>query len=236
MTHFKLIANPAENGKKRNKGIQGFDVGKIHINLLEVQSQFNAINQQLYCQRDFLHTATINNLIHAYDLINDRLKKNPKKHIIPAHVMLELNAIVHLGIKQHNRLEFNGFLNDTNDKFSKYIGTLMKWYERHYARHDDPYTIAAGLYVRILASPQLFIEGNHRTGALVANYHLLLSGEMPFILTVENAIEFFNLASDVKFPKKDIHSKFKRFTGWGDEKDRMSQFLRANVRPFTQAL
>ena len=46
---------------------------------------------------------------------------------------------------------------------------------------------AAGVYIYILSEPQLFIEGNHRTGALVLSYILAREGRPPFVLTAENA-------------------------------------------------
>jgi hypothetical protein len=45
---------------------------------------------------------------------------------------------------------------------------------------------AAGVYIYILSEPQLFIEGNHRTGALVFSYILAREGRPPFVLTAEN--------------------------------------------------
>jgi prophage maintenance system killer protein len=210
-----------------------FDVESIRSNFLDVQCQFHAINRKIRCQRDFFGNDVIENLLSAYRYINLCLTENPRKHLIDTYALLELNAIVLIGMDQAKRAEYDVFVSATKRKFSHYIDPLMKWYLRHEHDNDDPYKIAAGLYVRILAAPQLFIEGNHRTGAMVANYYLLMAGEMPFILTVENAVEFFNLASDVKFKKTDIGSKFRRATGWHDEVARMRVFLKSNARPFT---
>jgi hypothetical protein len=63
----------------------------------------------------------------------------------------------------------------------------------HYAhRAESPWKRAAGTYVRALSMPQLFIEGNHRTGALIVSYLLVRSGYPPFVLTRENAKAFFD--------------------------------------------
>jgi hypothetical protein len=43
------------------------------------------------------------------------------------------------------------------------------------------------VYISILSEPQLFIEGNHRTGALVMSYILARDGCPPFVLTADNA-------------------------------------------------
>ena len=51
---------------------------------------------------------------------------------------------------------------------------------------------AAGVYIRILSEPELFIEGNHRTGALVMSYILARDGHPPFVMTVDNAKAFLD--------------------------------------------
>jgi hypothetical protein len=56
--------------------------------------------------------------------------------------------------------------------------------------------------VRILSQPQLYIEGNHRTGALIMSYILVRDGEAPFVLSVENAREYFDPSTIVKETKK----------------------------------
>ena len=60
----------------------------------------------------------------------------------------------------------------------------------------------AGVYIRMLSDPQLFIEGNHRTGALIMSYLLAREGCAPFVLTDKNAREFFNPSSVFKKTKK----------------------------------
>ena len=69
------------------------------------------------------------------------------------------------------------------------IQDVVEWYARH--ADESAWSRAAGVYVRMLSKPQLFIEGNHRTGALVMSYILLASGQPPFVLSVENAAAYF---------------------------------------------
>ncbi len=157
----------------------------------------------------------------------------PNKAILSWQDMIELNIIVHLGIHHEARRAYHGFIDDTEQQFEAQFPSLMKWYERHEYRETNPYKVAAGLYVRVLAHPQLFVEGNHRTGSLMISYYLLMKGRDPFVLTPHNAVEFLNLASDVKFKKENIGSKFKRAIGWHDELTRMRIFLERNTLPFT---
>jgi prophage maintenance system killer protein len=210
-----------------------FDIENISQNYELVIADFDRINKIIRCKRDKFDRAIAGNMLHAYNHINNLLAAAPEKAILSWQDMLELNIVVHLGIQPETREEYYGFVRHTEEKFGKQLPPLMKWYDRHEHNEDDPYKIAAGLYVRVLSEPQLFIEGNHRTGSLIANYYLLMKGEAPFVLTPQNAVEFFDLASDVKFQKQDIGSKFKRAIGWHDELARMRAFLEANVRPFT---
>jgi hypothetical protein len=50
----------------------------------------------------------------------------------------------------------------------------------------------------VLSYPQLYQEGNHRTGAPIASGILLQSGCPPFVLTRKNAIAYFNPSSGMR--------------------------------------
>ena len=85
---------------------------------------------------------------------------------------------------------------------------------------------AAGVYVRILSKPQLFIEGNHRTGALVMSYLLVRSGEPPFVLSVHNADAYFSLSTVIRETRK--HSPTMWFRG-SVARRRLAALLRAEA-------
>jgi Fic family protein len=53
-----------------------------------------------------------------------------------------------------------------------------------------------------LSQPQLFFEGNHRTGALAMSYLLVQDGKAPFVLTVDNAEAYFNPSTLIKQTQK----------------------------------
>lgn len=209
------------------------DIEKISQNFKLVMAEFDNINKVIDCKRDKFDGVIAGNMLQGYNHINDRLASAPDKAILSWKDMLELNIIVHLGIHSDARNEYYGFIRHTEERFQAQLPSLMKWYERHEYHEADPYKVAAGLYVRILSQPQLFVEGNHRTGSLIIDYYLLIKGKDPFVLTPHNAVEFFNLASDVKFKKDDIGSRFKRAIGWHDELARMRRFLEAHAEPFT---
>jgi hypothetical protein len=43
-----------------------------------------------------------------------------------------------------------------------------------------------------VSEPELFIEGNHRTGALIMSYVLARAGQPPFVMTARNAKAFLD--------------------------------------------
>jgi hypothetical protein len=75
---------------------------------------------------------------------------------------------------------------------------LREWYFKHKDKKDDPLKIAAEIYVGIIGRPQLFIEGNHRTGSIIASWVNLYNNQPPFILSLDNAISYFAPSSEIK--------------------------------------
>lgn len=58
--------------------------------------------------------------------------------------------------------------------------------------------VAAEIFIAILGMPQLYIEGNHRAGSIVASWVNLVNGNPPFVLTVDNAMAYFAPAQAIK--------------------------------------
>jgi hypothetical protein len=80
--------------------------------------------------------------------------------------------------------------------------------------------------VRILSQPQLYIEGNHRTGALIMSYILLRDGKPPFVLTVDNAKAYFDPSTLIKQTKKTATTMLMKLPGM---KKRFAAFLHAQA-------
>jgi prophage maintenance system killer protein len=114
--------------------------------------------------------------------------------------LLELNRIVLCGRNPVTQHEYTRHMEATEQRFYDErdggIEDLVEWYVRHGA--ESAWRRAAGVYVRILSKPQLFIEGNHRTGALTMSYILIRDGEPPFVLTVENAAAYFEPSTVIR--------------------------------------
>jgi hypothetical protein len=75
-----------------------------------------------------------------------------------------------------------------------------RWFKEY--GKESAWKRAAGVYVRILSQPQLYIEGNHRTGALIMSYILVRAGKAPFVLTVDHAKAYFDPSTLIKGTKK----------------------------------
>ena len=88
------------------------------------------------------------------------------------------------------------------------VKPIRRWYRKH--ETENPYKVAAQVYVGVLSQPQLYHEGNHRTGSLIASGILLQSGCPPFVLTRQNAVAYFNPSSEIKFTdKRSIRGKLR---------------------------
>src|SRR3984957_2104103 len=114
-----------------------------------------------------------------------------------------LNHLVLLG-QDYDPRAFGRHISATRERFfanfEQYVKPIRRWYRKH--ETENPYKVAAQVYVGVLSQPQLYQEGNHRTGSLIASGILLQNGCPPFVLTRENALAYFNPSSEVKFTDK----------------------------------
>src|SRR5262249_16758218 len=125
---------------------------------------------------------------------------------------LELNTIVLCGTDPGCREEFAAHLQAAERRFYEEqgggIGDLVEWYEQHAGQ--SIWQRAAGVYIRMLSKPQLFIEGNHRTGALLMSYILAREGHPPFVLTAANAPVLFAPSTVIRnTPKRSLRMVFR---------------------------
>jgi hypothetical protein len=126
--------------------------------------------------------------------------------------LIELNTSVLCGPSPVRRRDYARHLAATDRRFYDEreggIGDLVEWYQRHVG--ESVWRRAAGVYVRMLSKPQLFIEGNHRTGVLAMSYVLVREGHPPFVLTVENATGYFEPSTVIRnTPKQSVTMLFR---------------------------
>jgi len=178
------------------------DLDRIEASLRAVQGSFDALNEKLLMRREPITDQIISNLLEGYAYV-DQLLEDGVEVFSPSGLdhILELNHIVLCGRDDRVRLEYGSHLLETRRRFADGVGEIADWYERK--RHKSAYRRAAGVYVLAVSQPQLFLEGNHRTGALVASYILVQEGLPPFVLTTKNAAAYFNPSTLIKYRNKD---------------------------------
>jgi hypothetical protein len=181
------------------------DLKAIEQSLREVQCEFPKINEILQSRRDSMTDAVLENMLSGYIFVDravaDGVDLFTLRH---ATALLELNHIVLCGLNEQVRQEYQTHIEITTQRFYEQeefnIDDILRWYYKH--EKESAWKRAAGVYVRILSQPQLYIEGNHRTGALIMSYLMVREGKAPFVLTVDNAKAYFDPSTLIKETKK----------------------------------
>ena len=178
-----------------------FDLTAIEADLRALQREFPHINPQLRDRRDPISDTVIENMMTGYAYVDELVAEQLDifamgnlKHL------LELNCRVLCGVGEAERRDSAEHLRAVEERFYNAPGAgirhIVEWYEVR--RGQSAWKLAAGVYIRVLSEPQLFIEGNHRSGALIVSYLLARDGKPPFVLTPANACEFFDPSSLIK--------------------------------------
>jgi hypothetical protein len=179
------------------------DLDAIEASLRQVEQQWPLIDAELVRRgigrKDAFSAFIGRNMLSAYALLDDlvasQLDPFSREGI---GQMLLLNNRVHYGADRVLMAEFVSAIDANARKFYENIEPVVVWYKKHARRGDHPLKLAAETYVSILGHPQLFIEGNHRTGSLIASWINLQAGYPPFVLSVENAIAYFAPSAEIK--------------------------------------
>lgn len=203
----------------------------IDASLRAVQDDFDRINRTLSTPRDPMTDMVRRNMMAGYRMVDEALTSGldpfERGH---SKWLLELNTCVLCGQDVEKRREFSIHIASTEHHFYEQqnagIGGLMEWLAHH--RDDNVWFRAAGVYVYILSRPQLYIEGNHRTGSLIMSYLLAREGQPPFVLSVENAKAYFDPSTLVKDSRK--HSLDMLITV-PKLKKRLARLLKGNGAP-----
>ncbi|MCE4072518.1 MULTISPECIES: hypothetical protein [Pseudomonas] len=177
------------------------DLPAIERALREVQGRFGELSQCFTEPRDPFTDEVLHNVLEGYALIDDYVARGVDLFDLQqVNLMLEINATVLCGRDPARRLEFAPHLAATEAHFFNNveggIKDLFNWYCAYHS--ESVWKRAAGVYVRILSKPQLFIEGNHRSGSLIVSYLLLRAGLPPFVLTLDNAKGYYNPSSVIR--------------------------------------
>jgi hypothetical protein len=177
----------------------------IESSLRTVQRTFPEINTRLQTTREPLGDEVITNLMAGYAFIDAAIADGLNLFALGnLKYLLELNRLVLCGTDSRKLKDYADHIDATEAHFYGHtagsIGSIIEWHAGH--QHRSPWRRAAGVYVRILSEPQLYIEGNHRCGALIMSYLLARERKPPFVLTVDNAKAYFDPSTVIKATKK----------------------------------
>lgn len=181
--------------------------------------------------RDPLDDRVIDNMIEGYAFVDslvadgiDLFALGSSKHL------LELNTLVLCGSNAARREAYARHIAASTARFYEErrggVRDLVEWYARH--AESPPWSRAAGAYVRILSRPQLYIEGNHRAGALLMSYILVRDDQPPFVLTPENARAYFDPSTLIRDTEKNGPVTLLRLSG---VRKRLAALLREHGDP-----
>jgi hypothetical protein len=201
----------------------------IAASLRTVQQAFPAINARLQTAREPLGDEVIANLMAGYAFIDAAIMAGLNLFTLGnLKYLLDLNRRVLCGTDPGKLKDYADHLDATEAHFYGHteggIGSLVEWLAGH--RHRSPWRQAAGVYIRILSEPQLYLEGNHRCGALIMSYLLAREGKPPFVLTVDNAKAYFDPSTVIKATRKTAFARLFTLPHLGRE---FAQFLKAQA-------
>lgn len=205
-----------------------FSIADIERSLREFQAAFAAINDTLAIRREELTEQMVEQIIQAYRYLNTLLDKNMDL-FTPAglHGLLELNHIVLCGVDPGTREQYYAHLQETRRSFLAKIRPIKDWVLRRRTA-GDPYHLATGFYSRALSRPQLFLEGNHRTGNIILNYLLISRGAPPYIVSRSDALSYLDISGEIKYTENGNYlDTALRMPG---HRKRFQLFLREHVR------
>jgi len=187
----------------KDKEILRLNLLKINQSLIDVEKNWKEIDDELDLRKigrkDTFNADVRTKMMSAYCLVDDLLGKGVEPFSIESlEDMCELNNLVHYGLDSALRQEYIKAIRANEEKYFRNIDPIIKWYENHMQKEPHPLKVASEVYVAILGHPQLFIEGNHRTGSLISSWINMYYGYPPFVLSVKNAIPYFKPSADIK--------------------------------------
>lgn len=209
----------------------GFDLPAIAASLRRTQFHFDGINRRLRVPRDHLDDEVVENLLEAYAYV-DSLIRTGANPFAPgsSQCLLDINRLVLCGSSEARRQHYASHLEATERHFFEAreggVRDLVEWIADH--GRTDLWERAAGVYIRILSKPQLFLEGNHRSGALVVSYMLGQAGLPPFVLSPENAPTYFDPSSQITNTSKSGLGMLLRMPAI---RKRFAAFLKSESQP-----
>jgi hypothetical protein len=181
------------------------DLKKIEESYLSVLANWQTIDDQLDQQKvgrkdTPFDKKLMENMLSAWEYM-DYFIRNKDYSLFSKEGgpdMLEINHRIHYGLDYLQRQEYIKAIDATTEKFSRQVIPIRKYYKKKMKQGESTNKIASEIYISILGQPQLYIEGNHRSGSIVASWINLVHNKPPFVLSVDNALAFFKPAQEIK--------------------------------------
>jgi len=174
--------------RKENEALK-LDSMKVEQSLTSVEKNWKKIDDELDLRKigrkDTPFTADIKEkMMSAYGLLDILLREGIEPFSKESlEEMCELNNLVHYGLNSKLRQEYVKAISANSKKYYRNIEPIMDWYKNHMKKEPHPLKVASEVYVAILGHPQLFIEGNHRTGSIISSWINMYYGYPPFVLS-----------------------------------------------------
>jgi ubiquinone/menaquinone biosynthesis C-methylase UbiE len=171
--------------KKAEYGFREFNIPAIENSLRSFEA--------MRLERGIFTEQKLKNLVRAYEYLNIILKENRDIHDsdILKLVFICTDAPQSWSWKGQSR-----YFENERARFNSLKRPVLDWYRQH--KYLSPYRQAAGIYVRMVSHPQLFLEdGNQSTGILLMNFLLVKNGKAPWISAPENAKVFAGILGKI---------------------------------------
>jgi len=187
------------------------NIEAVKASLIDAQQHFDLINASLKIKRTRPSDEVIDNLLAGYIRVVELVANQVDLFAMGnSHLLLELNQTVLYYsadiTKDEAKHQFEATQNHFYTAKDGGIDNLMEWLAINEA--SSIWKKSAGLFTYILSQPQLFLEGNHRTGSLIISYMLMREGYAPFVLSKTNAKHFFEPAELTKKRRKKTFDEF----------------------------
>ena len=181
--------------------LRRINLSAVEASLWTLQREFAGDLGRVSAARDPFDDRVVQNMVAGYAFV-DALAAERIDVLVPGNLkhLLEMNSLVLCGTSPARRESYRRHLEATEQRFYETheggIRDLVEWCASH--KDDAVWERAAGAYVRMLSRPQLFIEGNHRTGALLMSLILVQGGQPPFVLSADTAIDYFGPSTAIR--------------------------------------
>jgi len=172
------------------------DLAAIERTLRETQRHFPRLRRE-FLRRGVdapepLSDEEVVNLMNAYRHLDGLLADGRE---LTEEDLMQFNLLSR-GEEHHNRVAYARRI------FGEGIPPVMRWFRRY--ANGFPFTAAAGIYAKALSDPKLWDDGNRRTGALWMSAILVAAGYPPFVLSLENAADYFGLSEEMEYTFRGI--------------------------------